>query len=322
MKRPGIAPLLCLILWAAPQAPRGIAPQEQPGPAEETARCRPVGELVRNADLPEGSGVAASRRNPGLLWAHNDSARPELVKLDENGSTIGRVRITGAKVDDWEDIAVGPCDRQSCLYIGDIGDNDGRRPHITVYRVPEPSGEEEATAAVEVFRAAYPDGVHDAESLFVTADAGVYVVTKGDPGPVALYRFPRELRTDTVMRLERVGEPLTTGTTSASDRPTAADASPDGEWVAVRTTKRVAFYPTTDFIAGQWREAFRADLSDLQETRGEGITFGRNGLVFLVGESGTLSRSGSFAKISCALRPGAGAPPVGSRFPDNARSAN
>jgi hypothetical protein len=105
------------------------------------------------------------------------------------------------------------------------------------------------------------------------------------------------------MRLERVGHPLSTGKISAGDRPTAADASPDGEWVAIRTTTRVAFYPTADFIAGQWREALRADLSGLQETRGEGIAFGRNGLIFLVGESGTLSRSGSFAKVSCALQP-------------------
>lgn len=263
------------------------------------AGCRAVGKLVRNPDLPEGSGVAASRRNPGVLWAHNDSAEPELVKLDENGSTIGRVRITGAQVDDWEDIAVGPCDGQSCLYIGDIGDNDGRRPHITMYRVPEPSKEGEATAAVEVFRAAYPDGAHDAESLFVTRDAVVHIVTKGDPGPVALYRFPRELRAETVMRLERVGQPVSAGKIPAAERPTAADASPDGEWVAVRTTRRVAFYPTASLIAGHWREAFRADLSAFQETRGEGIAFGRNGFVFLVGESGTLSRSGSFLKLAC-----------------------
>jgi hypothetical protein len=301
--QPGIAALLALVhLFAAPLALRSIALQERRGASPDAAVCRSAGKLVPNPDLPEGSGIAASRRDPGLLWAHNDSAKPELVKLDEDGSTVGRVRITGAEVDDWEDIAVGPCAQPSCIYIADIGDNDGRRRHITVYRVAEPARDEADTSPAEAFSASYPDGRHDAESLFVSETGDIYIVTKGDPGPVALYRFPRPLRTGAVMRLERVGQPLSTGNVQSADRPTAADASPDGEWVAVRTTGRVAFYRTGDLTTGRWREAFRFDLSGLREPRGEGIAFGRNGVLFLLGEGGRASRQGTFAKLSCSLR--------------------
>ena len=89
-------------------------------------QCQPSGQLVRIPDLPEASGVAVSRRSPGRLWAHNDSGEAVLVALDTRGTVTGRVRVSGSKVDDWEAVAVGPCPGGSCIYIADIGDNDGQ----------------------------------------------------------------------------------------------------------------------------------------------------------------------------------------------------
>ncbi|HET9480167.1 MAG TPA: hypothetical protein VFP98_00285, partial [Candidatus Polarisedimenticolia bacterium] len=210
--------------------------------------------------------------------------------------------LRDAPARDWEAIAPGPGpDGGSYLYVGDIGDNDGRRRHVTVYRVPEPSADEGESAAAEALHAAYPDGPTDAESLFVTGSGDVYIITKGDPGPVALYRFPRALRTGVVMRLERIGQPLSAGNVPPADRPTAAEWSEDGRWIVVRTTRRLAFYRASDLVAGRWRDVHRQDLGGLRERRGEGIAFGRNGMVFLVGESAG-SRAGSFAKLSCTIR--------------------
>lgn len=292
--------LTCAVIAVTP-ATQDPTARSQPARAAETLNCRADGQLVRQPDLPEGSGVAASRRNPGILWAHNDSGKPVVLKLDEHGTTLGRLRISGAGVEDWEDIAVGPCGPESCLYIGDIGDNDGEREHITLYRAAEPAREASETSAAKVFRATYPDGTHDAESLFVTSDAEIFIITKGDPGPVALYRFPRPLRSDVVMQLERVGNPLRSAGVRADDRPTAADASPDGAWVGVRTTAYAALYRTADLTAGHWLEMSRVDLTTVNEPRGEGITFGANGAIFLVGEGASLSRAGTFARLACTI---------------------
>src|SRR5690349_13051881 len=90
------------------------------------------------ATLPEASGVAASSSH-GLLWSFNDSAEPALVALDPEGNVKGRVRVTGASVNDWEDISAGACGARRCLYIADIGDNRASRTAVTLYRVPEPS---------------------------------------------------------------------------------------------------------------------------------------------------------------------------------------
>ena len=157
---------------------------------DATAQCRPAGALVTIPELPEASGVAVSRRIPGRLWSHNDSGQPILTALDAHGRVTGQLRITGATVDDWEAVAVGACPGGSCVYVGDIGDNDARRKRITIYRFPEPAETDTAAAATDAFHATYPDGAHDAEALLVMPDQTIFIVTKGDTGAVALYRFP------------------------------------------------------------------------------------------------------------------------------------
>jgi hypothetical protein len=86
----------------------GIPGQHQASTADRS-NCRVVGKIVQLRDLPEASGIAASARTPGLFWAHNDSGDPVIYALDSQGAIKDRVRVTGAAVDDWEDVAVGPC---------------------------------------------------------------------------------------------------------------------------------------------------------------------------------------------------------------------
>jgi hypothetical protein len=188
------------------------------------------------------------------------------------------------------------------MYIADIGDNGGSRDRITIYRTPEADPKDGATQPAEAFHGRYPDGKHDAEAVFVMPNSDVYLITKGDPGPIALYRFPRPLQTGPVMQLERIGAPARDSkTVESTDRPTAADASRDGRWVAVRTTRYVMFHRAAELIAGSWKEVFRMDLSSLREPRGEGIALTPEGVAVLVGEGGALSRKGTFARLACTL---------------------
>ena len=122
-----------LLVAASLVAPSASAAQSVRASAHQPAT------LVRVTELPEGSGLAASRRTPGRFWSHNDSGDPVLFALDNDGRVVGRVRMSGAAVEDWEAIAVGACPSGSCIYVADIGDNDAERNQITVYRIPEPS---------------------------------------------------------------------------------------------------------------------------------------------------------------------------------------
>jgi hypothetical protein len=269
--------------------------------AQAEQSCRPTGPLARIAELPEASGLAASRKVPGRLWAHNDSGQPVLFALDARGAVTGRLRLTGVKVEDWEAIAVGPCPAGSCIYVADIGDNDAARKQITVYRVPEPADGNGSVAVTDVFHARYPDGAHDAEALLVAGDGRLHVVTKGETGPIALYRFPSELRSGSTHQLERVGAPAATRP-AATARITDGSVSPNGEWAALRTGSSIAFYRAADLLAGQWREVSRVDLASLKEPQGEGVALGNDNTVFLAGEGGGKNEPATFAHFTCAPR--------------------
>jgi hypothetical protein len=262
--------------------------------------CRSVGEIMRLHRVHEASGLAASRKTRNLLWTHNDSGAAVVFAFDEKGSLVGRVQVTGAEVDDWEDIAVGACPRGLCLYIGDIGDNRRKRARVTVYRVTEPNPHDGRTEAAETFHATYPDGPHDAEALFVT-DSDVFLVTKGHGGPIALYRFPQPLTPGVTVRLERIGVPASNGAVDRAERVTGASTSIDGRWVALRTLNSVALYRTADLIEGRWHEAARVDVTGIGEPQGEGVAFAGDDSIFLAGEGARRFRGGTLARLACTF---------------------
>jgi hypothetical protein len=237
-----------------------------------------------------------------VLWSHNDSGQPLLYAFGVDGSPRGVVRVAGMRVKDWEDIASGPCAGGSCLYLADIGDNAASRASITVYRVPEPAPTDGETRPAEAFHATYPDGAQDAEALFVLPDGGIYIVTKGETGPIALYRFPQPLRAGATVRLERIVE-LDAARTRRRDRITGASASPDGQWVALRTLDAVDFYRAADLLRGVPGTPVRVDLRPIHEAQGEGVGWGPSGTVYLSSESGKKNKPGTLARLSCA--PGA-----------------
>jgi hypothetical protein len=167
--------------------------------------------------LPEASGLAASRAQPGVLFTHNDSGNdPELFALSTDGAWLGTWTIDGATNTDWEDVAVGPCsaaDAAECVFLGDIGDNNAVRPvlHVYVVRAPAmpatPSKAHLPLVRTVAFR--YPDGRRDAETLLVDPlGGGVYVVAKR-PVPEAnqrgVYALRGEPGADGVLTAERIG---------------------------------------------------------------------------------------------------------------------
>jgi hypothetical protein len=262
-------------------------------------RCNPTGPLVRIQQLPEASGVAVSRRSPDRLWAHNDSGEPLLLALDSRGAVTGRLRVSGATVEDWEAIAVGPCPSGSCIHIADIGDNDAERRTITIYRVPEPSEATGSVAVADVFRLAYPDGPHDAEALLVTPKGDVLIVTKGDTGPVAVFRVPETAKPGATARLLHVATATQSGKPSERERITDGAVSPSGDWAALRTTGAIAFHRVDELLSGKWQETSRVSLRALGEPQGEGIAFADETTLYVVGEGGGKKQPGTFARLTC-----------------------
>ena len=275
-----------------------------PSQAQEAGvQCKPAAAMQRVVELPEGSGLAASRRTPGRFWSHNDSGEAVLFALDGSGRVTGRLSVSGAAVEDWEAVAVGPCPSGSCIYVADIGDNDAERTRITIYRIPEPAEASGSVKVADVFHAAYPDGAHDAETLLIDREGRLLIVTKGDTGPVSLYRFPNEPATGTISRLERVGAPRDPRQPAATDRITDGAVSPDGRWIVLRTRSSLTFYRAADLLAGKWHEAGRVALNAVGEPQGEGVTFASNDSLLLMSEGGGEKQPGAFTRLTCTVNP-------------------
>jgi hypothetical protein len=141
---------------------------------------------IGQSALVETSGLAASRLHPGVLYAHNDSGdTARFFALDDRGAPLGEFILEGATAVDWEDIAVGPCPSGSCVYLGDIGSNNGYRLTRYIYRVPEPDvavGRPAGLVTVTYDRLSYvysKGASPDAETLLVHPVSGkMYVVEK------------------------------------------------------------------------------------------------------------------------------------------------
>jgi hypothetical protein len=246
---------------------------------------------LKEKAIDESSGLAASRRSDGVLWTHNDSGDdPLLFATDRRGRALARFIVTGAKSKDWEDIAAGPGPRGPSLYIGDIGDNLSRRKNAVVYRVPEPivdvtkTDVEGSTAPAERFPFRYPDGRHNAETLLVHPASGeIFIITKGIDPPI-VYRFPRPLKPNQIVILERVAR-----LTGISSMLTGGAVAPDGRRVALRDYLLLYEYrlPNGRPFPSIFRETPERILFAI-ETQGEAITYRRDGRALLTTSEGRL----------------------------------
>jgi hypothetical protein len=261
-------------------------------PDDAAGPCVVVHPASPLPELPEASGLAVSRRTPGILWSHNDSGNAAvLFALDAAGVLRGRVRVPIA-ARDWEDVSAARCPGGDCLYIADIGDNGLARRRIQIHRVPEPAPADAETALPEVFSAVYADGRHNAEALFVVG-ADMFIVTRDRTG--GLYRSTPPGTAGGELTFERVGQ---LGLEAVTD----AEASPDEASIVVRTSDEVVIYRTADVLrGGTVPYGLRIPIGGLREPQGEAVALDANGMLYLASEGGPWNRAGRFISLRCTL---------------------
>jgi hypothetical protein len=278
-----------------------------------------TGELFRRAGVPictepqrtgtlpsslrEASGVAASRRHPGVLWTHNDSnSSPHLFAIDSTGQILGRLRVAGARNRDWEDIAIGPCPSGECIYLADTGDNRLERGDAAIYRIPEPAPGDSVTAQAERFPIRYPNGPRDVESLYLLPDGALHLVSKGRRHPIEVFRYPAPLRAEEMVLVREVQQ-LSAAGVALPYQVTGAGATGDGRWVALRTYSAVHLYrPGSDGLLVPALSAVGLSLRPLAEPQGEGIDIRDDGTIFLVSEAGPVAVPGTMGRLACQIQ--------------------
>jgi hypothetical protein len=238
------------------------------------------------SELDALSGLASSRKNAGIVFAHNDHNRPVVYALDLEGKLHATITLARAPSSDIEDIAVGPCGDQQCVYLADIGDNASMRAEYAILRFPEPSvpaapGDDAQSPSFERFRFTYEDGSHNAEGLMVSPAGTLYIVTKlAEAGVSSVYRLPTPLAADSVARAVKIA---TLPIPSASDMAaSAAAAHPCGLGFLVRVYNRVYEFKTptgADFEAAF--SVMPTSVAMPNEKQSEGIDYLPDGRGFI-----------------------------------------
>jgi hypothetical protein len=260
----------------------------------------PAGVGLIGFGLRETSGLAASRKNPGILYGHNDSGdSARILAMDGKGLQLGQIDFDGATAVDWEDMAVGPCGGTTCVFVGDFGDNGESRSNYALYAIEEPALDGKAFATRKIpakkYPFAYPDGSHNCETLLVHPTTGeIFVVTKKSSIDGAVYKFPSALTPGVTAKLEKVGAAKGT----VGNIVTGGDVSPCGDRILLRTDGpgnaslilSYAIAPgksVADALAGD-----PASLPPASEAQPEAIAFRHDGRGFY-----TVSE-GSFVQLS------------------------
>jgi hypothetical protein len=202
-----------------------------------------------------GSGIVASRRYPGVLWAIRDRGGQDRPGRPQNALyaykvTDGQVgKVAGAAFKavpmpvparDWEDIGR---DSDGNLWIADIGNNECDRTDTALLKVREPNPAASGPAELlATYRYRFPDpppgcAGRNAEAMFLVDDVP-YLVDKAEQSTI--YRFPA-LDPDGTVTLEKVG--VLAGQVANLS---GADLSTDRGRLAVDTHTVLYVYEATD----------------------------------------------------------------------------
>jgi hypothetical protein len=288
---------------SAPNAGAGANAAQAGTDAAQVGACQRCSEYaapkasgnVEPSDLSALSGLAMSRAQPDILFAHNDHDRPIVYALDLQGRLHATLTLENAQANDIEDIAVGPCGADTCVFLADVGDNAATRGEYGVLRfrqpeVPTDPGNTEQAPSFDALRFRYDDGAHNAESLIVAPNGTLYVITKLAPGsggsveatgPSSVYRIAADaFEQDAVATAEKVATlPIPMSGEAALS---AAAAHPCGSSFLVRTYDGVY-----EFVApsgGDFEAAFSATPQRVampDEPQSEGIDYRADGRGFV-----------------------------------------
>ncbi len=281
--------LVCVLVAAGVSAALPGTSEASP----DSDRCVQYDRPERTGDVPDAlhelSGLAASRLHDGVFWAHNDSGNDfELFAIEAGGRIRARIPLEGARARDIEDVAVGPCDTgasESCVYLGDVGDNRYRHHEARIYRLPEPPTLDDRPRTVDVLPFRWPDRPHNVEAIAVDPRSGAVFLWTKEPNSLGIVYRLTGLRTGHTATAQRIRE--IDPDAAAAGLTTGVDVHPSGERILLRTygqlweLRRPGATRLEDVL-----EAEPEPLPTRRQPQSEAVAYHRDGRGYLVGTEG------------------------------------
>lgn len=307
MKRGAALALACGLLVPAADsaAPAGAL-------CSRWAAAEVLGQLD-TAMLPEASGIDISTDGE-RLYHNNDGTEANFLVTGRDGGNSRRITVEAFNAVDVEDISVGPCGMQACLFLADVGDNGSRRSSVQVAIIDE---QREFPASVKpraIVTARFPDGPHNSEAVAVHPSGDLFLVTKagsgiGRTGPAKLYRLSAaQLAAGGMQIFELRGEipvpPLIGRGIPARQVVTAMDIAPDGGRFLLLTYDfllEIALDPAGPLPGtAAWREGITHRVAPIQALiQAEAIAYDADGRSVLYSSESVLGSSAPVVRQRC-----------------------
>ena len=249
-----------------------------------------VGQL-QEPELARASGLVEGRRNPGILWTHNDAGdSPRLFAMEIDGTPRGSFTLSGAPDGDWEDLAIGedPDSGEPLIYVGDIGGSVEPRESLRIYLVPEPEvGTDDVAAELSDYGTldlTFPEGLLlDSGTLLVDpVTQDLYLLVLEEDGTSGIYRAAAPHEWGSTVEVERItGLRFGEGALHGSNLPVGGEFSPLGDKLIVRTADSAFIWLRDQAVDMDTTWSTNACPAQVPpELRGESICFSLDGAGF------------------------------------------
>lgn len=260
----------------------------------------PEVKTMVNQGYRELSGIAASQKNDGVLYVHDDGSIKVVAITNKNGDDLGVLILDGMTFSDVEDIAVGPGPNplKSYIYLADIGDNNMKASTVTIYRFAEPILTNANAQTIihinecEKFKLSYSRGSANAETFMVDPITKQWLILTKENSKSIIYiaDYPQstvntnQLKAKAILNLDLL---------------TAGDISPNGSEILLRDKDQIWYWKRTNdesILQTLLKEPKNAPYA-VNEKQGEGICFTSNADGYLT-DTETQNHPGQVCNIS------------------------
>jgi hypothetical protein len=175
-----------------------------------------------------------------LIWNNDSGGSSALHASGADGKIIKTVSLNGFQNIDYEAMALGPCpDRaaESCIYLGDIGDNREWRSSYRIGIFKEKDfWTKNSIMPMSVITYNYPNQNFNAESMIVTPEGKIIVFTKNKSGVSRIFEVSLNVE---VKEIGEIDVKKLTGSEGRNALLTDASLSPDRKRILLLTYDKI-----------------------------------------------------------------------------------